>query len=387
MADPLQQISFGISEIGRSIQESGIFDLIGIVIAILIVCAIGIFVLIGVVKILKRGREFVGATGHIGTMKISIRHQSYITGNVNTNKSFLVADVLERMKEIPQIKKDPVKRQGIIDIEELWREELLYAYDMKVIESFKTELDDDEILLLSPIKIENPDVAWKDEKGDFSISGSPTSMFKRYPTNIQCSELTEHYDIVGLNRKKKRVYVLVPFTDTVNEKLMANPKGKVVKDILRGRQVFINMINLPNKEALSTLAVYIPSLDELYKELEIREQKLRNVEEQRDQNNQLADDLKTEIEGYKARLKTHTMIGYDKPIFPIEPKSLFGIAIGAVVAGFASAKIAGIDIFVRYQGLEYLFLVGAVVVVIASIKLFEKKPKSAFATQDPGAIR
>ena len=388
MADIITELQNVFSGLSSALQDSGLFELLGIVMAVLIVGIIGGLVILAVLKTLKKGREYVGSTGHLGTVKINIRHQSPITGNLNKNSSFLVPDILERLKRIPQIASDPVKRQGVVDMEDLWKEDLLYPYDMKVIDSFDAELPDNDIMILSPVKLEESYVSWDDEKGEWSFTGSTTSLFRRYPKNIQCSELTEYFDVINVNKKKKRVYVLVVFTDVVNEKLIANQKGKIVKDVLRGRQVFVNMINLPNKQPLAVLASSISSLDELYKEIEMKNQKLKNVEEQRDSYHKLCDNMKTELEGKNARLLTRTMIGYDKPIIPIPPKSLYGIAIGAVVAGFASAKIAGIDIFAQYQGIEYLFLVGAIVIVVASIKLFDKKtPNETFETQKAGDMR
>ena len=387
MADPITELANLFSGITRGIQESGIIELLGVVIAIIIVAVIGGLVLLAVVKMLKKGREYVGSSGHLGTYRINIRHKSHFTGNINTSKSFLTNDILERMKNVPQIKADPIKSQGVVDMQDLWKQDLLYAYDMKVFDSLD-DMPDNDIVLLSSVKLEENTVSWDDEKGEWSFTGSSTSMFRRYPKNIQCSELTEFYDIPDVHGKKKRVYILVVFSDTVNEKLMVNQKGIVVKDVLRGRQVFVNIVNLPNKESLAVLAVYIPSLDELYKELEIREQKLKNVEQQRDEYNKLADDQKQELDGYRARTKTQPMIGFGKPIFPIPPKSLYGLAIGAVVAGFASSKISGMDVFARYVGLEYLFLAGAVVIVIAVIKIFDKKSEhdQKFQTQKAGDV-
>lgn len=373
MANEIQVI---FSELAKGIQNSGIFDLVGILLAIIIVSALGIGVIIAVAKAVKKGREFVGSTGHIGTMKLSIRKESYIIGNVNINKSFLTEEILERMKRIPQIQKDPVKVQGIMDLQQLWKDGILYAYDMRVLDSFKTELPDKDILILSPTMLEDKKIHWQDEKGEWSLSGSASSMFRRYPMNVQCSEHTEHFDIIDIHKRKKRVYVLVTFSDTENQKLMSSKNGTVVKDILRGRQVFVNMINLPNKEAMAKLAVYIPSLDELYTELEIRNDKLKNVEEQRDEYNKFADDQKTVIQGLNARLKSKMMFGYDRPVIPIPPKSLYAIAIAGIVAGFASAKLSMIPELARYQGLEYLFLIVTVVIVAGVIKFFDKKSPS-----------
>ena len=362
--------------------------MLGIILAVIIVGVIGGLALIALIKVLKKGKEYVGSTGHIGTVKINIRHKSPITGNVNKNTSFLVPDVLERMKRIPEIASDSVKRQGIADMEDLWKNNHLYAYDMKVTDAFESDLPDNDVLILSPVKIEESYVSWDDEKGEWHLTGSPTSMFRRYPKNIQCSELTEYYDVPDMNKKKKRVYILVVFTDLVDEKLMANQKGSIVKDVLRGRQFFVNMINLPHKEALAVLAVFIPSLDELYQELEIKNQKIKNVEEQRDSYHKVCDDQKTELEGKNARLLTKMMYGYDKPLFPVAPKSLYAIAIAGVIAGFASSKISGIDVFAKYSGLEYVFLIGAVGIVVVVLKIFEKKSSTdTFETEQAGMRR
>ena len=388
MADIITELTNLINSLVATIQGSGIFELLGIIAGIVMVGVIGGLMLIALIKVLKKGREYVSSTGHIGTVKINIRHKSPITGNVNKNTSFLVPDIIERMKRLPEIASDSVKRQGIIDMEDLWKNNLLYAYDMRVTDAFQSDLPDNDILILSPVKIEESYVSWDDEKGEWNFSGSPTSMFRRYPKNIQCSELTEYYDVPDMNKKKKRVYILVVFTDIVDEKLIPNQKGKIVKDVLRGRQVFVNMINLPNKEALAVLAVFIPSLDELYQQLEIKNQKIKNVEEQRDAYHKVCDDQKTELEGKNARLLTKMMYGYDKPLFPIPPKSLYAIAIAGVIAGFASSKISGIDVFAKYPGLEYVFLIGAVVIVVAVLKIFEKKSSTeTFETEKAGEIR
>ena len=368
----------------KVIQESNLFQLIGIIAGIVILCfVIGLFVIL-VVKTISKGRAYVGSTGHIGSMRISIRQSSALIGNVNRNTSFLTEKVLGRMKEIKQIKTDPVRLQGIMDMENLWKDNLLYAYDMKVTDSFGSDLPDDNILLLSPVKLEESYVSWDDEKGEWSWHGSATSMFRRFPKNIQCSELTEYYDVEDMKKKKKRVYILVVLTDVVDDKLILNPKGKIVKDVIRSRQVHVNMINLPNKHALAVLSLYIPDLDEMYKELEVREQRLHNVEQQNTDLNKLLNSMKTMLDGYRARIKTKPMIGEENPVTPNPPKSLYGIAIGGVIAGFIASRIAMIDQLAIYDGIEYAFLGVAVAVVLILIKMFDKPPSSQFTTERPG---
>src|SRR3990167_4357154 len=304
------------------IQDSDLFQLIGSVFGIILLCVLGGGAILLFFKTLSKGRTYVGSTGHIGSMRISIRHSSALIGNVNRNTSFLTEKVLGKMKEIKQIKNDPVRLQGIMDMEDLWKEGLLYAYDMKVIENHEADLPNDDVLLLSSVKLEESYVSWDDEKGEFSIHGSATSMLRRYPKNIQCSELTEYYDVEDMKKRKKRVYILVVLTDVVDDKAVLNPKGKIVKDVMRSRQVHINMINLPNKHALAVLALYIPDLDEMYKELEVREQRLHNVEQQNTDLNKLLNGMKTQLDGYSARVKTKPMIGEENPMVPNPPKSL-----------------------------------------------------------------
>lgn len=367
------------------IQESNLFQLIGIIAGIVILCfVVGLFVIL-LVKTVTKGRAYVGSTGHIGSVRISIRHSPSLIGNVNKNTSFLTTDIIGRLKEIKQIKNDPVKLQGVMDMEELWRNNLLYSYDMKAIEK-PDDLPNDDIILLSPVKLEESYVSWDDEKGEWHPLGSTTSMFRRYPKNIQCSELTEYYDIPDIKKRKKRVYILVVLTDVVDDKLVLNPKGKVTKDVMRSRQVHINMISLPNKHALAVLSVYVPDLNELYKEMEIREQRLQNIEQQKNDLDKLANDMKTELDGYRARVKTEPMIGEKNPIIPIPPKSLYGIAVAGVIAGFIASRISMIDQLAIYEGLEYGFLGIAVVVVVLAIKMFDKPPKTQFSTQKPGQV-
>ena len=366
------------------IQESNLFQLIGIIIAIGILVFIGGLAVILVLKTVNKGRAYVGSTGHIGSVRISIRHSSALIGNVNRNTSFLTADVLGRMKEMKEIKTDPVRLQGVMDMEELWKENLLHAYDMKVTDPFGSDLPDDDVLLLSPVKLEESYVSWDDEKGEFNILGSATSMFKRYTKNIQCSELTEYYDVPDMKKKKKRVYILVVLTDVVDEKLVLNPKGRIVKDVFRGRQVHINMISLPNKHALAVLSRYIPDLDEMYKELEVREQRLKNVEQQNEDLHKLLNAMKTKLDGYRARVKNKPMIGEENPVTPSPPKSLYGIAIGGVIAGFVASKLSMIDELAQYEGLEYGFFGIAVVVIVVIIKMFDKPSQSQFTTERPG---
>src|SRR3990167_9912393 len=173
-----------INGLVQVIQDSDLLQLIGIIIAIGVLCFVGGLALILVVKMMNKGRAYVSSTGHIGSMRISIRHNSALVGNVNKNTSFLTADTIGRLKEMKQIKTDPVRLQGVMDMEDLWKNNMLYSYDMKVTDTFGGDLPNDDIILLSPVKLEESYVSWDDEKGEFNILGSATSMFKRYPKNI-----------------------------------------------------------------------------------------------------------------------------------------------------------------------------------------------------------
>lgn len=386
----IDDINLVFNEITRQIQTSGIFGAIGSIIAIIVILVVAGLVIIGLSRVLKKGREYVGASDHMGTYKIGVRNDQFLTGNVNKNKSFLIPDVFERMKRVAEY---PEIKDGILALKELWEKKLLYAYDMRVFESFyedKYELPSDDIIIISPIALDNPIISWQDTKGERSWTGSATDLFKRYPKNVFCSEYTKYHDVKDAHGNKKRVYIIAPYTEAMNEQMTANPDQiKIVKDVMHGKQAYINVIQLPNSEALARIAAILPSMNDIYKELEVAREELKSTKDQRDRYIKLTDDMNKEIDGYKARLKTHQMIGEDKPIVPLEPKTIIGVLLAGLIGGFAAKSISLMEVFARYQGIDMLLLVATTIISIAAIKMFEKRQvkEQRFGYEQAGSKR
>ena len=382
-------INLGFNELARSIQNSGIFDLVSSLGGIILVCVlIGLF-LFGMARIFKRSREYVRPDNHLGTYKIGIRNNYYLVGNLNKNKSWTVQDVFDRLKRIQDY---PEIKDGLSEIEKLWKNNLFHCYDFRVHDdildfSSNIELPSNDVVILSPVPLEDPNVHWEDKKGERAFTGSATDMFKRYPKNILCSEYTNWYDVPDNFGNVKRVYIVAPYIAVMNEQMILQPEGmRFVEDKLHGKKAFINIINLPNKESLARLAVLVESLNDLYKELEIKDQKLKNVIEQRDKYNEFADMQAMEKEGYRAQLKLPRLFGEETPIVPITPKSLMMIAFACVMIGGVAHKIGIMDMFRNYDGIEWVIVIAAGVIVLAIMKLFEdkEKKKDRFAVQQVG---
>ena len=383
-------IGFAFNELARQIQISGIFSVIGQIIGIVLIIAIFVAIIFFVTRTWRKNMGYVGATDRLGTYKIGVRNDYYIIGNVNKNKSFLIPEVFERMKRVPEY---PEIKDGVAVLQNMWSKGILYAYDMRVSESFyedKYDLPSDDIILLSPIAIDNPIISWQDTRGERSWTGDSMNPFKKYPRNIFCSEYTSHIDVKDKDGYQKRVYVLAPYTEAMNEQMTSHPDEiKIVKDVMRGKQAFINVIQLPQHEALAKIAAVMGGLSDVFKDLEVKTEELKSVKEQRDKLNKLCDGQKMEIEGYKGLLKTHPLLGEDRPIVPLEPKSvLFAIAI-ACVAGFAAKYISLNDYFIRSQGIDFIFLMVFMFILIAGFKMFEKsqEKEEKFGYEKPGSRR
>lgn len=370
-------------------QDLNIVTLVGLIGTLVIVAlAIGL-TFIAISRIIKKSREYVKPKDHMGTFKLIIRNDYPVVGNVNKDKSMFMVEVFERMKRMPELADN---KDGIASLERLWSDGVLHPYDMRVFDSMfesdKLELPNNDIIILSPVPLDSANISWEDLKGERSFTGSATDLFMRYPKNVLCSEYTEYFDVDDVHGNKKRVYILAPYSSTVNEQLQYDGV-KFIRSELKGKEAFINVVNLPNKRELATMAAVISSLNDTYMEVERNAAEIKTLKDRISKLHKLTEDQHKEIEGHKARLKTHPLYGEEKPLIPIQPNNLIALVLVGLIGGFGAAKLAMIDLFAPYQGMDIMLLIAAAVIIICAVKFFEKKQKDQdqFKYNEVGDVR
>lgn len=367
-----------ISTITSAMQTADIPHFVGIIAAIVVIGAVMVLGGIAILRIFKRSREYVKPKDHLGTYRLIIRNNYPLVGNVNKDTSSFAVSLFERMRRMPEFAD---LKDGIANLESMWKNNILHMYDMRVfedgfLESDKLDLPQNDIIIISPVRLDSDVVSWQDLKGERSITGSATDLFMRYPRNIVCSEYTEQFDVEDEHHNRKRVVIIAPYTSILTEQFVAK-EIQVVKSELHGKEAYINIINLPQKEDLARIAIKLSSMNETYKELETIKTELDQTKKQRDELHKVTLAQNEKMQGLNARLRPKALIGFDNPLVPKTPKGIIGVILGCIIAEIVAVKISQMEYFRQYQSsnIDIIFMIGAAIIVLFVVKHFESKEK------------
>ncbi len=332
------------------------------VLGYLIVIAVVIFVVIRVVTV---GMAYVKPTNRKGVVAITMWDESTVTGNVNEDTMFHKTEIFKVLSKHPKLTK------GMAELREMCENNLLRIYDMKVTDSFKMDLKGGKnIKIIMPgMDIIDPTISWQDSEGEFSISAPG---LKAFPTNILASDLSELITVEDYYGEETDVLVIAPFSRTTKNKLTFQEEKIVISTITDARQLFTNVINLPQKDALAKAVVFLPTLNEIHKELELANVEVDNLKEEIDQMHKNYKSLWDTKEGYVSLANTQPIVGFAQKLIPLESKSMIALAGGAVLAGYMSTKLGQIKSLEYLGDYDFLFAGAVAVIVMAYLKSQEK---------------
>ena len=332
------------------------------VIGYLVVIAIVIFVVVRVVTV---GMAYVKPTNRRGVVAITMWDESTVTGNVNEDTMFHKTEIFKVLSKHPKL------TMGMKELREMCEQGLLRIYDMKVTDSFKMDLKGGKNikLILPGMDVKDPTISWQDSEGEFSISAPG---LKAFPTNILASDLSELITVEDYYGDETDVLVLAPFTRTTKNKLTYQEEKIVISTITDARQLFTNVINLPQKEALAKAVVFLPTLNEIHKELELANTEVDNLKDEIDQMHKDYKSLWDTKEGYVSLANTQPIVGFAQKLIPLESKSVIALVGGAVLAGYMSTKLGQIKSLEYLGEYDFLFAGAVAVILMAYLKSQEK---------------
>ena len=332
------------------------------VIGYLVVIAIVIFVVVRVVTV---GMAYVKPTNRRGVVAITMWDESTVTGNVNEDTMFHKTEIFKVLSKHPKL------TMGMKELREMCEQGLLRIYDMKVTDSFKMDLKGGKNikLILPGMDVKDPTISWQDSEGEFSISAPG---LKAFPTNILASDLSELITVEDYYGDETDVLVLAPFTRTTKNKLTYQEEKIVISTITDARQLFTNVINLPQKEALAKAVVFLPTLNEIHKELELANTEVDNLKDEIDQMHKDYKSLWDQKEGYVSLANTQPIVGFAQKLIPLESKSVIALVGGAVLAGYMSTKLGQIKSLEYLGEYDFLFAGAVAVILMAYLKSQEK---------------
>lgn len=339
-----------------------LFEIIAVIIAIIVITAIAIFF----IKFIGEKKMYVSIISKVGFYRLIIGDEHILEGNISEDRTFLNKKTLKLLKRVPKLEK------GIDILEEMFEQGILKGYDIKITNENKIKLISDNSIgkLVMPGDIKDPKLlSWPDQEGEWSIAG------KRFPINLLCSELTEHVMVEDYYGNKMDVWVLVPYTRASKDKYSTD-ESKIVK--IPGNygltEAHVNLISLPEKEALAKAMAYLPTLSEIHTKLEIKNEEVDNLKEEIKKLNKENESLWIEINGYKALLKSKPIIGFDYPIIPLTQKSAIAVAVASVWSGYMATKFTQIEEFSYLKDYDFIFAGVLMIIIIAILKSQEKEP-------------
>jgi|APSaa5957512535_1039671.scaffolds.fasta_scaffold00325_83 hypothetical protein len=326
-------------------------------------------VIIGVailaIRIITAGTAYVKPTNRKGVVSITMWDESTITGNVNEDKMFHKTEIFKVLSKHPKLTK------GMAELRTMCENGQLRVYDMNVTDSFKMDLKGGKHMkiIMPGMDVKDPTISWQDSEGDFAIWAPG---LRAFPTNILASDLTELIPVTDYYGTEMDVLVVAPYSRTTKNKLTLEEEKIVISTITDARQLFTNVINLPEKEALAKCVVFLPTLNEIHKELEIKNEEVDNLHEEITQLKRDYKSLWDTKEGYVNLANTQPIIGFANKLIPMESKSMIALAGGAVLAGYMSTKLGQIESLKWLSDYDFLFAGGTALIIMLYLKSQEK---------------
>lgn len=334
------------------------------VIGYIIVIGLILFIVIRVVTV---GMAYVKPVNRKGVVTVTMFDESTITGNVNEDKMFHKTEIFKVLAKHPKLKR------GMDELYQMCADGHIRVFDMKVTDSFKMDLKGGKNIkmVLPGYDVIDPRISWQDTEGEFALWAPG---LRSYPTNILASDLSEVITVTDYYGTEMDVLIIAPYSRTTKNRLTLEEEKIVIEDVMDAKKVYINVINLPQKEAIAKMVVFLPTLNEIHKELELKNIEVDNLKEEIEALHKENKSLWDTKEGWVALARTQPIIGFTHPVVPLESKSLIALVGGAVLAGYMSTKLGQIPALAYLKDYDFLFAGAVAIMLMAYLKSQEKKP-------------
>ena len=373
MATPFDDLGRAIEQLSSNPEYNILNFIQDIALSLGIIVIIGILVFVGFRYIGSHFR-YVKKTNRMGYYRIAIWNEPFLKGYVNKNTDFDAPDMLKRLKEgIPEM------RFGVEELERLLREGLLHIYDIKLINDIEAKLKGGiDALIVSPVPLEDPDVYYEDIEGEFAFIGSASGVFRAYPRNVLCSDRSVYHLINDYFGRKKDVYVISPFIKSRTTKMELGKKPTdtliVPSPFKKGEELYVNVVSLPEKEAIAQVAVLLPTFAKIYKELDNLKKEFKNYDKRIQSLNRESETKWNENQGLRGILHLDPLLGYKYPIAPFDKKSILGVVIFASFLGYLAVKLP--ENFAPLSQIPAeMLLAGFMGILFFIVMSLEKKPQ------------
>jgi len=287
----------------------GGFDQISSYIAYAFILGLFSFLAFGVIRFILNTKMYVADTGeHFGKMRIGFQGKSDLTGNLSRARHPFALDILEELKDIPQIK------QGIEQMEKYVKDGLLFCYDYKVTDfesmpKFKSNSND--ALIISSAPLEDPHYSWQTDKGYVNWG----SLSKEPMREVYCYRTSEPFPIDTPDHNKKDVWVVAPIPGS--EKEGRTTFGFTPEGFSQTTHI-LNVNVLPNKKELAVAAVFMRNLIELHRLLKDQQIQKETLIEMMDELNRRNIEQNFKENFLVNELNKQPITGYAAPTVPEE---------------------------------------------------------------------
>ncbi len=240
-------------------------------------------------------------------------------GNLSINEVFFNSELLEQLKDVRTIS------AGIDEIIKKVKNHELYAYDFRATDSdeaFDLRGGGRNVLIVSPAKIHDDKYAYQSKKSEWNIT-SP--VLKEKTMNVDCWVTSEHHEVTNPDGNEIDVYVISPIPKQL---------GYIIKDPFDQTEKYPIVIKkLESSKELSIAALYIPTLSETYRQIEVNQKENNTLRELLHKKDNDLSDKNTKLNLARELLNQKILVGYGKPQTPFEKGLDLVWVVGGVFAG------------------------------------------------------
>lgn len=315
--DAIQQFNdFASGLFGNDIAQAYL------IIAVAIVLGLGGFGGFYLYKVWKAGREFVGEGLPVGEFEIMWAGHFAFKGNVSISDALHNQDYFEQIKQLPNMTK------GIEEIELLVKDKKIFVYDMKITD-FDERADiskENNVLLVSSAPIQSDDYSYQDEKGQLRFGATR----RQYTRIVLAHHTSERYEIPTPDGNWKECFIIAPIPIGEVEEIVKI--GFDDKNFLPSSYQ-LKVINLPNKKDIATVASFMETLSEAYKQIRVKEVQTENLQKMLEEEQIKNVKLRYKLNNAYHLLQDQQLIGKPFKDIPREPRSFLMWVIGSIALG------------------------------------------------------
>lgn len=307
-------------------------------------------------RAIQKETEYAGDGEAYGTFTFYTQGESRITGNLSKNETFHNTPTFEVLKKESKI------QQGSEEVMALIESKKLFFYDFKIIDYDKSLLlkRGRNAVIITSVPIQKDEFSWQDKKGEWSITGVN---FKKYPKRVLAFIDSEHKTPEDPFGNEIDVWILA-----VIPKEIEMPVEKPFSE----KEIHLIISKPPSSENLALMATHIPTLVQIYKKINVDQDRIKKLEEMLHDASKSNSALNMERNQLRNMLKTKTIYGHARPLTPTEKIIEWGWIVGAVFAGaFGYGVIPEIELLQGFP--PWMGVMIALILVVAFRHIAEKR--------------